>query len=215
MNKIRTIYIINAIAIVILAGIVVFQFYISNDPEYPYTYSGLAVDSSGRLYIAEGRGINVYEDGVRVDRIMEDVIARGFYEYTIIDDKIHLWHNNEIFKILTLNGETEESREIEDPPMIWSRPSVYEYQAADGSHYVMEDARFLGRLKVVRYYPDGREEIVFQIPLIQYMDKLLFLVEIIALLWLGIQRQIRKIEKIPDFTLQTLKQYWRPEKYGK
>ena len=192
MNKHGIRFVINTVVIVILAGIVVFQFYISNDPEYPYTYSGLAVDSSGRLYIAEGRGINVYEDGVRVDRIMEDVIARGFYEYTIIDDKIHLWHNNEIHKILNLDGETEEIHEIEDPPMIWSRPTVYEYQAADGSHYVMEDARFLGRLKVVRYYPDGHEEIVFQIPMIQYVDKVLFLVEIIALLWLGIQRQIRK-----------------------
>ena len=215
MNKNRTRFVINIVVIVILVGIVVFQFYISNDPEYPYTYSGLAVDSSGRLYIAEGRGINVYEDGVRVDRIMEDVIARGFYEYTIIDDKIHLWHNNMYFRILTLDGEVEESHEIEDPPMIWSRPSVFEYQAADGSHYVMEDARFLGRLKVVRYYPDGREEIVFQIPLIQYIDKLLTPVEVAALLWLGIQRQIRRKEKIPAFTIQNLKQYWRPEKKDK
>ena len=215
MNKNRIRFVINTVVIVILAGIVVFQFYISNDPEYPYTYSGLAVDSSGRVYIAEGRGINVYEDGVRVDRIMEDVIARGFYEYTIEDDKIHLWHNNEIFKILTLDGETEEIHEIEDPPMIWSRPSVYEYQAADGSHYVMEDDHFLGRLKVVRYYPDGREEIVFQIPLIQYMDKLLFSVEIVALLWLGIQRKIWRNENSPGFTIQALKQYWCPEKKDK
>ena len=215
MNKIRTIYIINAIAIVVLAGIVVFQFYASKDPENGEIYEGVAVDSSGRIYIGVGRGINVYEDGVRVDRIMEDVIARGFYEYTIEDDKIHLWHNNEIFKILTLDGETEEIHEIEDPPMIWSRPSVYEYQAADGSHYVMEDDHFLGRLKVVRYYPDGREEIVFQIPLIQYIDKLLTPVEVVALLWLGIQRQIRRRENIPAFTIQTLKQYWRPEKKDK
>ena len=215
MNKIRTIYIINAIAIVVLAGVVLIQFYASKDPDNGEFYEGLAVDSSGRLYIGVGGGINVYEDGVRDDRIIENLIYRGFYEYTIIDDKIHLWHNNMVFRILSLDGEIEESHEIEDPPMIWSRPSVYEYQAADGSHYVMEDDHFLGRTKVVRYYPDGREEIVFQIPLIQYMDKLSFPVEIVALLWLGVQRQIRRKENIPAFTIQTLKQYWRPEKKDK
>ena len=50
MNKIRTIYIINAIAIVVLAGIVVFQFYASKDPENGEIYEGVAVDSSGRIY---------------------------------------------------------------------------------------------------------------------------------------------------------------------
>jgi len=154
------------------------QLIVCVNPANTFQYCGMAVDSQGRLFLGENLWIGIYEDGVRVDKI---VTNKRYYEFTIIEDQIHLWSPSghyDAHKVLSLDGVRLDSYRADT----LSYKERFEYTTENGDRYVMKN-RNRGRTKVVCYYPDGREEIVFRMPLVLYLVQFTVPLYIAGLVW--------------------------------
>lgn len=153
-------------------------------PTHSFDYSGIAADTDGNVYVGEKRWIGVYKNNEKVRQIIGNEGGR-YYEFTIIEDQIHLWGTTNHRKVLDLNGiEIQEHYEMRHGPVFIDKEKR-EYMAEDGRFYELENG-LLKRAKVTCYYPDGSEEIKFQMPLGLYLTKLAFFVYLSALaLWIG------------------------------
>ena len=192
-----------------VAGIFLFvlfglgQIIVCMNPANTFQYCGMAVDSQGRLFLGENLWIGIYENGVRVDEIVRN---ERYYEFTIIEDQIYLWGTSGNCKIYDLNG-VPLQRGAEDYSL--SKKERYEYNTADGLHYVMENHRH-GRTKVVCYDPNGTETVVFRMPLIPYLVQFTMpLYFCVIVLWVSRSKWSAK------WSIHALKKYWRPEKKDK
>jgi len=153
-------------------------------PTNSLSYNGLGVGSDGKVYIGEGLWIGVYENGELVDKIVQNKLG-NFYEFTIVDERIHVWGAGGSHVVFDLDGNRQHGVcEIHDREGLSIREKR-EFETEDGRLYQLENG-LLKRAKVTCYYPDGNEEIVFQMPLGLYLTKLAFFVYLAALaLWLG------------------------------
>lgn len=153
-------------------------------PTHSLVYRGLSVDSAGRVYIGEQIWIGVYENGELVDKIIQSSHG-NFYEFTIVDEQIHMWGGSGSHWVLDMDGNRLRGEcKIHDNDGL-SMQEKREFIAEDGRFYELENG-LLKRAKVTCYHPDGSEEIVFQMPLGLYLTKLAFFVYLAALaLWLG------------------------------
>ena len=195
-----------------VAGIILYvllglaQIIVCVNPANTFQYCGMAVDSQGRLYLGEKLWIGIYEDGAQVDKI---VIKERYYEFTIIDDQLHKWSSSggryDSHVVYSLDGVRLDSYRADN----LSYKERFEYTTEDGCRYVMKN-HHRGRTKVICYYPDGGEEVVFRMPLAPYLVQFTMPLYIAGIvLWLVRAKRPGKLN------VQTLKQYWRPEKYGK
>ena len=181
------------------------QIIVCMNPANTFQYSGMAVDSQGRLFLGEKMWIGVYEDGVRVDKIVRN---ERYYEFTIIEDQIHLWspsgHYN-AHEVYSLDGVRLDSYRADK----LSYKERFEYTTENGDRYVMKN-RHRGRTTVVCCYPDGSEEVVFRMPIV------LYLVQFTVPLYIaGIILWVAKPKWTGKLNVQILKKYLRPEKNGK
>lgn len=167
-------------------------------PTNTLEYDNIAVDSTGRLYMGERLWIGVYEDGQRVDELVRG--NHRYYEFTIIDDQIHFWGTENLRKIYDLDGNLVERRLESHHTSVLSKQEKRQFTTEDGSRYELENGVFK-RARVVRYQPDGSEEIVFRTPLGLYLAKLAF----VAYLPLIVLRLA-----IP--AVGYVRKYWRPGK---
>lgn len=154
-------------------------------PTSTFFYSGLAADSSGRIYIGERLWIGVYEDGKLVDKLVHNIRGSD-YEFTIMDDQIHFWHSpGAVFRrIWDLQGNEVNEVYDEHGSYVLSYREKREFTAEDGRFYELKNG-LLKRAKVTCYHPDGNEEIVFRMPIGLYLIKLAFFVYLPAVaLWL-------------------------------
>ena len=143
-------------------------------PTNTFRYKGVAADGSGRVYLGEKIWIGVYENGEKVQRIIGDEGGR-YYEFTIIDEQLHLWTTSNHRKILDLNGDEIGRIPESHSGAVFSEREKREFTADDGKLYKLDNG-LLKRAKVTCYFPDGSQETVFQMPLGLYLTKLAFFV---------------------------------------
>ena len=160
-------------------------------PTHSLTYRGLSVDSVGRVYIGEKIWIGVYENGELVDKIIQSSHG-NFYEFTIVDEQIHVWGAGGSHVVLDLEGNRQpEMCEIHDRDGLSIREKT-EFTTEDGRFYKLENG-ILKRAKVTCYSPDGTETVVFRMPLGLYLSKVMLCVYLVLLvLWIG-RQMIRHI----------------------
>ena len=154
-------------------------------PTNSLSYNGLGVGSDGKVYIGEGLWIGVYEDGDLVDKFVQNNLG-NFYEFTIVDDQIHLWDTSGFHKVLDLQGnEVARLERTYSGERHLSAKEKREYTAEDGRFYKLENG-LLKRAKVTCYHPGGSEEVVFRMPLGLYLTKLAFFAYVAGLaLWIS------------------------------
>lgn len=146
-------------------------------------YKGFSVDSAGRVYVAETKGIAVYQNTKRINyiRVRGATYGGEAYDFSIVDDAIHVW-NGQSRIILTLDGE-----EVTRVPEAHSFDYRFRTQTVDlitdeGKHYMMEN-RFIGRPKIVCFSENSEQAVVFQMPIATYFLKLTF--PVVLLLTVG------------------------------
>jgi len=204
--SLMTVLVCSLIAIMILDHVYF------KDPEVPSTFDGIAVDSEGNLYLGENDWIGVFdENGVRVRKIEGRMIWR-YYVFTIIDDQIHIWDVNSSHWILSLDGETEERIGKEKRPI--ANSARFRFTAEDGRHYVLKNPHS-GRAKVICYYPDGSEEVIYREPFWPSFIRTTAMPATGILFLLAYRPEWFSKETIRKLNIQILKKHWRPEKYDK
>ena len=137
---------------------------------------GIGADSDGRVYIGEKLWIGVYEKSERIDKFYEDGMEND-YEFALDGEYIYIWRHWYSYpsRVLDLQGNDVNNIHAEQSPYRLSNREKHEFIAEDGRFYELENG-LLKRAKVTCYHPDGREEIVFQMPLGLYVTKLAFFV---------------------------------------
>ena len=99
------------------------------------SYSGIAVDDAGRLYLGRGGRIEVYEDGQRSDVITPH--ADKSFVFTIREGQLVL-STGKVVTTLDLQGNTIDSKTDEDGAVYKElKPLRRSFTAADGAVYTL------------------------------------------------------------------------------
>lgn len=163
----------------------------------PLTFNGFGVDSVGRLYVARGHHIEVWENGEQVHTIRKGT-SRG-YQFTVLEDDTLMVASGNSVMIMNLEGtEFLDSWEEEDKKTYDDLAERRVFTAVTGERYRI--GRLHGRMVILR-----GETVVYREPLIACILNKLFAASLPCVIAGVIMEVVRKRREDPDYTTSKFK----------
>lgn len=144
-----------------------------------FDYNGIAVDNDKNIYIGTDYTIDVYNNMQLERKIVAKNTPGGAYDFTIENNKILICKN---IKIYTMNLQGDLLEIVDDDSMSKSNEisnKSYPIHDIDGNKYYL--IKFFGYYKVIKVDTNNSKSVVFKMPIINYICKILQMLAFVCL----------------------------------